>query len=135
MRWSSAHKHVLRWARRGRWQRTLDDLPEQVSQDVGRASSPTAGGADSCSVKSTPAAGPRGFAGAKKLNGVKRHVVVHTLALLLGVSVTAAHTQDRAALPHLPAEVTTRGPTLELLWADRGFGGAGRRTDRTRPAV
>jgi transposase len=57
--WSSAHKHFLRWARRGRWQRILDDLREHVRQDVGRASSPTAGVADSCSVKSTPAAGPR----------------------------------------------------------------------------
>ncbi len=122
--WSSAHKHFLRWARRGLWQRILDDLREQVRQDVGRASSPTAGGADSCSVKSTPAAGPRGFDGAKKLNGVKRHVVVDTLGLLLGVSVTAANTQDRAALPHLLAEVTTRCPTLELLWADRGYPGA-----------
>ena len=71
-------------------------------------------------MKSTPAAGPRGFGGAKKVNGVKRRVVVDTLGLLLGVTVTAGNTWDRAALPALLAAVTTGCPTLELLWTDRG---------------
>ena len=40
------------------------------------------------------------------------------------MTVTAGNTWDRAALPALLAAVTTRCPTLELLWTDRGYPGA-----------
>ena len=82
--WNSIlHGRFLCRARRGLCQQILDDLREQLRAEAGRAASPTAGITDSCSVKSTPAAGPRGFDGAKKVNGVKRRVVVDTLGLPL----------------------------------------------------
>ena len=112
---SSAPKHFLRLERRGLRQRVLDDLREQVRAEAGRASCPTAGITDSYPVNSTPAAGPRRFDGAKKINGVNRHIVVDTLGLLLAVTVTAANTQDRTARPGLLANVRTRYPTLEAL--------------------
>ena len=49
---------------------------------------------DSCSIKASPVRGPRGFDGAKKIDGIKRHVVVDTLGLLVAVLVTAASVQD-----------------------------------------
>lgn len=54
---------------------------------------------DSQSVKADAVAGSesRGFDGGKLVNGRKRHVVVDTLGLLLGVMVTAA---DAIASPH-----------------------------------
>lgn len=63
--------------------------------------SPTASGLTcgrTLSVSATPVAdrartavaGPRGFDGAKKVQGIKRHVVVDTLGLMLLIAVTAA---------------------------------------------
>lgn len=53
-------------------------------------------------------AGTRGFDGGKLVDGRKRHVVVDTLGLLLGVMVTAADVGDRAAAHILLEQVAVR---------------------------
>ena len=65
----------------------------------------------------------RGYDAGKKIRGRKRHLVVDTLGLLLGVVVTAASLSDRAgALEVLPAILRAQ-PRLEMLWADAGYAG------------
>ncbi|MFC1443112.1 transposase [Streptacidiphilus sp. N1-10] len=65
----------------------------------------------------------RGYDGAKKINGRKRHLAVDCLGLLLAVLVTPASTADRQAatviLPHLREKYFR----LKLLWADGGYTG------------
>ncbi|MCC9711514.1 transposase [Streptomyces sp. MNU76] len=80
---------------------------------------------DSQSVKADVAVGAdsRGFDGGKLVNGRKRHVVVDTLGLLLGVMVTAADTGDRAAAQVLLRQVADAHHQLELVWADGGYTG------------
>ena len=56
-------------------------------------------------------------------NGRKRHVVVDTLGLLLGVMVTAADTGDRAAAQVLLGQVADAHHRLALVWADGGYTG------------
>ena len=56
---------------------------------------------DSSSVKASPVAGPRGFDGAKKVDGIKRHILVDTAGILIAATVTPANVQDRAAFPAL----------------------------------
>jgi transposase len=60
---------------------------------------------------------------AKLVNGRKRHVVVDTLGLLLGVMVTAADTGDRAAAQVLLRQVADAHHQLELVWVD-GYTGS-----------
>jgi transposase len=60
----------------------------------------------------------------KKINGRKRHVVVDTLGLLLGVMVTAADIGDRAAAKVLLRDVAEAHHRLELVWADGGYTGS-----------
>jgi Transposase DDE domain len=79
---------------------------------------------DSCWIKVSPVRGPRGFDGAKKIDGIKRHVVVATLGLLVGVLVTAASVQDRAAVPRLLGRARYRCPRLGHLRADQGYTGS-----------
>jgi transposase len=81
---------------------------------------------DSQSVKADAVVGSdsRGFDGGKLVNGCKRHVVVDTLGLLLGVTVTAADTGDRAAAQVLLRHVTEAHHQLELVWADGGYTGS-----------
>jgi hypothetical protein len=71
---------------------------------------PSAGVIDSCSINVSPVRGPGGFDGAKKIDGIKRYVVVDTLGLLVAVLVTAASVQDRAAVPRLLGRARYRCP-------------------------
>lgn len=67
--------------------------------------------------------GPRGFDGAKKIDGMKRHILVDTDGLLLSVEVTAADTQDRAILPALIKTAQKHCPGLNKIWAAKGYQG------------
>ena len=65
----------------------------------------------------------RGYDAGKKIRGRKRHLVVDTLGLILGVVVTGAEVSDRAgSLQVLPPVLRTQ-PQLEQLWADAGYAG------------
>jgi transposase len=88
--WSAAHKHLLRGCRNGTWARILTTVGGEVRTRSGRRRRPTAAVRDSSSIKASPAAGPRGFDGAKKVDGVKRHVLVDPAGVLVAAVVTAA---------------------------------------------
>jgi hypothetical protein len=56
---------------------------------------------DSSSLTASPVTGPRGFDGAKKVDGVKGHVLVDSAGALVAAVLTPADVQDRAAFPKL----------------------------------
>jgi len=119
--WSAAHKHFTRWTKTGLWSRLLRMLREEARVKAGRKPEPTAAIVDSSSVKGMPVAGPRGFDGAKKIDGIKRHILVDTTGLLLGVHATPANVQDRAAFADLLTVCDTK--TVTKVWADKGYTG------------
>ena len=121
--WSSAHKRFLRWTRLGLFDVALHSLRESVRAAKGRGRTPTAAVVDSSSVKASPVVGPRGFDGAKKIDGIKRHILVDSGGLLLSVEVTAADVQDRAILPGLIKAAKKHCPDLTKIWADKGYTG------------
>ena len=94
-----------RWARSGAWQRILDALRDRLRVRAGRDRCPTAAIIDSQTVPAadTVPRSSRGWDGAKRTNGVKRHIAVDVNGLLLGVVVTAASIQDRDAAHRLLA--------------------------------
>lgn len=91
---------------------------------AGREPTPSAAILDSQSVKTTERGGPHGYDGAKKLSGRKRHVVVDTLGLVLGVLVHPADLQDRVSAPWLLRFLQPSLPRLELIWADSAYRGS-----------
>ena len=58
-----------------------------------------AGILDTQSVKTISVGGIRGYDGAKKLSGRKRHLLVDTLSMVLKARVHSSNLQDRAAMP------------------------------------
>ena len=69
------------WRRSGRWQQIHDALRSQVRKAAGKEAEPSAGSIDSQTVKATRTSGQRGYDAGKKINGVKRHILVDTLGL------------------------------------------------------
>ena len=91
-------------ASRSRGRAQCGDLGQSVGQDDGKR-------------------GPRGYDAGKKINGRKRHILVDTLGLLLGVAVHAANIQDRDGAKQVLNKVKGRLPRLLLIWADGGYAG------------
>ena len=124
--WDRVYAFFRRWRDNALVKEFHDRLRAQVRERLGRDAEPTAGVIDSQSVKADAVVGTdsRGFDGGKNINGRKRHVVVDTLGLLLGVMVTAADVGDRTAAQALLEQVAQAHHRLALVWADGGYTGS-----------
>ncbi|MFE2424371.1 IS5 family transposase [Streptomyces hokutonensis] len=124
--WDRVYAFFRRWRDHALVREFHDRLRARVREESGRDAEPTAGVINSQSVKADAVVGAdsRGFDGGKLVNGRKRHVVVDTLGLLLGVVVTAADTGDRAAARVLLRQVADAHHRLALVWADAGYTGS-----------
>jgi transposase len=123
--WQTVYGFFTRWRDDGTWQRVHDALRDQVRVLEGRDPLPTAAVIDSQSVKGaeTVGAARRGYDAGKKINGIKRHVAVDTLGLLLVVMVSTAGVQDRDGAFRLLSLLRERFSTIQLVWADGGYAG------------
>jgi putative transposase len=112
-----------RWRRTGTWERLNEALRRQVRQQAGRHDEPSAAIIDRQSVKATRTSGTRGYDAGKKIKGIKRHLMVDTLGLLLVVVVHTAALQDRVAAKLVLAQMQGHLPRLTVLGADGGYAG------------
>lgn len=124
--WDRVYAFFRRWRDHGLVREFHDRLRRGVREQAGRDPEPSAGVIDSQSVKADAVVGAdsRGFDGGKLINGRKRHALVDTLGLLLGVMVTAADIGDRTAGQVLLARVAAAHHRLALVWADGGYTGS-----------
>ena len=117
--------HIFRrWIRDNVWPAINARLRSLVRAQAGKRSRPTAAILDSQSVKSDSHGGVVGFDGATLIKGRKRHLLVDTLGLVLGVKVTAASTPEREGARLLLTGVLGWFGWLRLIWADAGYAGA-----------
>ena len=124
---STAHFYFQLWD----WDDTLDRIHEAlyvaVREAAGREASPNDAIIDSPERQGGPKGGstlaPQGFDAGKKVTGRKRHILVDTLGLLLGVSVLPANIQDRDGARDLLQRARRRFPFIERIFADAGYQG------------
>lgn len=124
--WSTVHHYFRHWRLDGTWEQLNATLRGQLRLGAGRELEPSAGIMDSQSVKTTSVGGVRGYDGAKKLNGRKRHLLVDTLGMVLSAKVHAADLQDRAAVSLVLEKADQAFPRLKQLWVDQGYTGTGK---------
>ena len=91
----------------------------------GRRPAPTAAILDSQSVKGSEQGGDAiGYDAGKKIGGRKRHLLVDTLGMILGLRVTSASVQDRDGAVTLLSSLYLLFGRLQIIWADSGYAGA-----------
>jgi putative transposase len=121
--WKTVY-HVFRaWSRDGTWAALHDALRVCARAGEGRAAQPGAAILDSQSVKSDGHGGPVGYDAAKKIKGRKRHLLVDTLGLMLGVVVTPADCPERDGAQAVLRRVGGWFTRLRRLWVDGGYTG------------
>ncbi len=121
--WQTVYQYFSHWRDDGTWERLNRDLRIEVRQTLGKEDEPSAAILDSQSVKSSETSGSRGYDAGKKIKGIKRHLLVDTLGLVLVVMVLTADLQDRDGARLLLAKIKDRFPRLKTIWADASYAG------------
>ncbi len=124
--WQTVYHYFRLWRLDGTWKELNATLREWERVRQGRDPQPSGCIMDSQSVRTTSAGGIRGYDGAKKLSGRKRHLLVDTGGLVLTATVHAADIQDRVGVPLVLTNAREAFPRLAHIWLDQGYTGSGR---------
>jgi len=121
--WQTVYHVFRKWNKENVWDALNNQLRALAREAHGKRSRPTAAILDSQSVKSDPHGGSVGYDAGKRIKGRKRHILVDTLGLLLGVHITPASTPDRCGAKELLGGVLQWFSWLRKLWVDGGYSG------------
>jgi len=122
--WKLIYYYFDTWKKNGVFDVIHDSLVEKIRLKHGKKEQPTVGIIDAQSVKSTLVSSEdKGFDAGKKIKGIKRHIIVDTLGLVLAIVIQSASVQDRdGAIPVINKLFESWNQIIKI-FADSGYRG------------
>ena len=123
-KWQIVYYYFSTWKKNAIWEQIHESLVEQIRKTVGKNEEPTVGIIDAQSVKSTfVSSQEKGFDAGKKIKGIKRHIIVDTLGLILAVVIQSASVQDRDGAVSVIDKLIENWKNVIKIFADGGYAG------------
>lgn len=122
--WKLVYYYFSRWKKLGIFEIIHESLVEKARVVNGRNEEPTVGIIDAQSVKNTlVSCEDKGFDAGKKIKGIKRHILVDTLGLVLAVVIQSASVQDRDGAVSVIEKMKESWKKVIKIFADGGYRG------------
>ena len=122
--WPIVYYYFATWKNSGVLEEIHETLVEKIRKMHGKNEEPTIGIIDAQSVKSTLVSSQeKGFDAGKKVKGIKRHIIVDTLGLILAVVIQSASLQDRDGAVALIDKLCESWKKVVKIFADGGYRG------------
>lgn len=122
--WKLVYYYFSSWKKSAVIEHIHESLVEKLRKAGGRNEEPSVGIIDAQSVKSTLVSGEdKGFDAGKKIKGIKRHIIVDTLGLILVVVIQSASVQDRNGAIDVVEKLVGTWKKIVKIFADGGYSG------------
>ena len=125
--WQTVYWYFRRWTMDGTIEIAHQEIRKSVRKSQGKNESASMGIIDSCSVRMNATSGiDRGIDGNKKIKGLKRHVIVDSLGLVIDVIVHAANIHDSKGATQVLEKLNGSRhdePKLQQIFAHAGYRG------------
>lgn len=122
--WKLVYYYFSSWKKADIFETLHEFLVEKVRIVNGKNTEPTAGIIDAQSVKNTLVSSEdKGFDAGKKIKGIKRHILVDTLGLVLAVVIQSASVQDRDGAISVIEKMKENWKRVTKIFADGGYTG------------
>ena len=131
--WQSVYYYFSVWKKEEIFEIIHEALVERTRVIQGKKEEPTVGIIDAQSVKNTVVSSQdKGFDAGKKIKGIKRHIIVDTLGLVLAVVIQSASVQDRDGAVDVINKLGESWKKVVKIFADGGYRGKLIKTIKTK---
>jgi putative transposase len=122
--WKMVYYYFSVWKKGEIFEVIHEALVEKVRVMQGKKEEPTVGIIDAQSVKNTLVSSQdKGFDAGKKIKGIKRHIIVDTLGLVLAVVIQSASVQDRNGAIDVVNKLCESWKKVGKIFADGAYRG------------
>jgi putative transposase len=123
-KWSIVYYYFSVWKNNEVLEQIHESLVEKIRRKHSKKEDPSVGIIDAQSVKSTLVSSEdKGFDAGKKIKGIKRHIIVDTLGLILAVVIQSASVQDRDGAIRVIDKLVENWKKIIKIFADGGYRG------------
>lgn len=123
-KWQIVYYYFSVWKKKGLIEMLHEYLVETIRKQNGKNEEPSVGIIDAQSVKSTLVSSEdKGFDAGKKIKGIKRHIIVDTMGLILAVVIQSASVQDRDGAIEVISKMRESWRKVVKIYADGGYRG------------